>query len=60
MRFGGAFAWFVWVFVHIRYLIEFDHRFLVLSQWAINYFTRKRGARLITNEPKLPPVEDRD
>ena len=60
VRFGGVFAWFVWVFVHIRYLIEYDHRFLVLSQWAINYFTRKRGARLITNEPKLPPVEDRD
>lgn len=60
VRFSGAFAWFVWVFVHIRYLIEFDHRFLVLSQWAINYFTRKRGARLITYEPKPPPAEDEE
>jgi hypothetical protein len=22
-----------------------------MVQWAFNYFTRKRGARLITNEP---------
>jgi NADH dehydrogenase len=46
-RFSGTPAWLVWVFVHIRFLIEFDHKILVLIQWAWNYFTRKRGARLI-------------
>jgi len=49
-RFSGVPAWLVWVFVHIRFLIEFDHKILVLMQWAWNYFTRKRGARLITCE----------
>jgi hypothetical protein len=35
-------------------LIEFDNKLLVLFQWAWNYFTRKRGARLITgDEPFL-------
>jgi NADH dehydrogenase len=29
---------------------------LVLLQWAWNYFTRKRGARLITNQEDLPPM----
>jgi hypothetical protein len=24
---------------------------LVMFQWALNYFTRKRGARLITEDP---------
>jgi len=45
---SGFFAWLLWIFVHIAYLIEFDNKLLVLVQWAGNYFTRKRGARLIT------------
>lgn len=48
-HFSGFFAWILWVFVHIRYLIEFDNRVVVLFQWAWNYLTHKRGARLITN-----------
>jgi NADH dehydrogenase len=50
-RFSGFFAWLVWVFVHIGYLIEFDNKLLVMVQWAFDYLTRKRGARLITFEP---------
>lgn len=49
-RFSGWPAWVVWIFVHIAYLIEYDNRLLVLFQWAMNYITRKRGARLITGE----------
>ena len=51
MRLAGFLAWVVWVFVHIAYLIEFDNKLRVLIQWAWTYFTRKRGARLIT-EPQ--------
>ena len=47
-RFGGFVAWLLWLFIHIAYLIEYDNKFLVLFQWALNYFTKKRGARLIT------------
>jgi NADH dehydrogenase len=54
LRFGGPAAWLAWVFVHILYLVEFDNKLLVLFQWAWNYFTRKRGARLITG-PHLSP-----
>jgi NADH dehydrogenase len=57
-RFSGPFAWLLWVFIHIAYLIEYDNRLLVLIQWAINYFTRKRGARLITNETRKPLVDN--
>ena len=49
-KLSGWFAWFIWIFVHIAYLVEFDNRVLVMFQWAWNYFTRKRGARLITND----------
>jgi NADH dehydrogenase len=50
IKFSGFFAWFAWVFIHIAYLIEYDNRLLVLFQWAWNYVTRKRGARLITGK----------
>jgi len=52
VHFWGVPAWFLWVFLHIWYLIEFDNKILVLVQWAFDYVTRKRGARLITNEPE--------
>ena len=43
-------AWMLWAFVHIRYLVEFDNQLLVLTQWAWNYCTRNRSARLITHK----------
>jgi NADH dehydrogenase len=60
VKFAGLPAWLFWIFVHIFYLIEFDNKLLVLIQWAWNYFTRNRGARLITNqdEPSSMGVED--
>ncbi|HSH02376.1 MAG TPA: NAD(P)/FAD-dependent oxidoreductase [Anaerolineae bacterium] len=45
---SGFPAWLIWILVHIHFLIEFDNKILVLVQWAWNYWTRKRGARLIT------------
>lgn len=46
----GFFAWFVWLFVHIFYLIEFDNKLVVMTQWVANYLTRKQGSRLITEK----------
>jgi NADH:ubiquinone reductase (H+-translocating) len=50
ITFSGLIAWLTWLFIHILYLIEFQNRVLVLLQWAWNYFTRNRAARLITGE----------
>ncbi|UCD65096.1 MAG: NAD(P)/FAD-dependent oxidoreductase [Candidatus Zixiibacteriota bacterium] len=50
LKFSGLPAWLIWLFVHLMYLAEFENRLLVLIQWAWNYFTRNRGARLITGE----------
>ena len=50
LRLWGYPAWLSWLFIHLMYLVEFDNRLLVLTQWAWNYFTRNRGARLITFE----------
>lgn len=49
-RFSGLVAWLIWVFAHIYYLIEFDNKLVVMLQWGWNYFTRNRGARIITGE----------
>src|ERR1035438_3109163 len=46
---SGFAAWFLWVFVHLMYLVEFENRMLVFVQWVYDYFTRNRGARLITD-----------
>jgi NADH dehydrogenase len=54
LRFSGFFAWLAWLFVHLVNLIEFGNRVLVLVQWAGNYFSRNRSARLITGENPLP------
>jgi NADH dehydrogenase len=50
VKFSGFIAWLVWVWAHIYYLIEFDNKLVVMVQWGWNYFTRGRGARLITGE----------
>jgi NADH dehydrogenase len=56
IKFSGFFAWWVWVFAHIYYLIEFDNKLIVLLQWSWNYFTQKKGARLITGSTVLPAI----
>ena len=63
-KFGGFFAWLVWIFVHIFFLIGFRNRLLVLFEWAWAYFTYERGARLITGAwvpaVQLPPSRPSD
>ncbi len=44
----GRLAWFLWLFVHIMYLVGFRNRISVLLQWAYAYLTFQRGVRLVT------------
>jgi len=50
-------AWVTWLFVHLMYLVGFQNRLLVFIQWAFQYFTFNRRARLITGEPSAPLPE---
>ncbi len=54
LRFSGFPAWLLWLFIHLLYIVEFQNRLLVLLQWAWNYFTFNRAARLITGKNPLP------
>jgi NADH dehydrogenase len=52
IRISGFPAWVMWLVVHIFYLVGFESRAVVLLRWSYTFFTRNRGARLITE-----PVE---
>lgn len=54
LKLSGFLAWLVWLFIHLMYIVEFENRLLVLLQWAWNYLTWNRSARLITGENRLP------
>jgi len=41
-------AWIFWLFLHLFYLVDLENRLLVFVQWAWNYVTFSRAARLIT------------
>jgi NADH:ubiquinone reductase (H+-translocating) len=45
---SGFVAWPIWAFIHLMYLVQFQSRILVFTQWAIQQLTFNRGARLIT------------
>lgn len=51
-RFSGFFAWLLWLFIHLMYLVNFQNRLVVFIRWGFSYFTYNRGARLITGEPE--------
>ncbi len=47
IKFQGVFAWFVWMFVHLFFLIGFRNRVIVFINWVYNYIKFDREARLI-------------
>lgn len=47
LHFGGAFAWFLWMFVHLWFLVGFRNRVVTFFNWTYNYINYDRAARLI-------------
>jgi NADH dehydrogenase len=48
IRLSGFPAWLIWCVAHIWFLVGFRSRLSVTLNWAWNYFTFARSARLIT------------
>jgi NADH dehydrogenase len=46
-KFAGPFAWFVWMFIHLFFLVGFRNRVVTFFNWAYNYINYDRAARLI-------------
>lgn len=49
LQFSGFFAWLMWAFVHIMFLIGFRNRIGVMMEWGAAMLTGARGVRLITH-----------
>jgi len=59
-KFQGVFAWFVWMFVHLYFLIGFRNRVVVFINWVYNYIRFDREARLIIRPFKKQNRVERD
>lgn len=51
LRTSGLLAWAMWAFIHVFFLITFRNRFLVMTKWAVAWFTYERASRLIWRAP---------
>jgi NADH dehydrogenase len=61
LHFKGLFAWFVWMFVHLMYLIGFRSKMVVLLNWMYGYFTFDKNTRLIIRpyvKPNNPVIKN--
>jgi len=47
----GVPAWLLWLGVHIYFLIGFANRLLVMLQWGISFWTKRRGVRIFPHSP---------
>lgn len=47
LKFGGFFAWFIWMFIHLWYLIGFRNRTVTFLSWVYSYANYDKASRLI-------------
>jgi NADH dehydrogenase len=43
----GFFAWLIWMFIHLLFLVGFRNRIIVFFNWLISYINYDHGLRLI-------------
>lgn len=51
-KFQGAFAWYVWMFVHLMAILGVKNKVLIFINWLWNYVTYDQSLRLII-KPKV-------
>ncbi len=44
---SGFIAWFIWMFVHLWFLVGFRNRMVTFFNWTYNYINYDKAARLI-------------
>jgi NADH dehydrogenase len=59
VRLSGFIAWVLWLFIHLMNIVNFRNRVLVFLQWAWNYISHDRSARLITGDEAQRAVDER-
>ncbi|WP_127845156.1 NAD(P)/FAD-dependent oxidoreductase [Psychroflexus aestuariivivens] len=59
-HFGGAFAWFIWMFIHLWFLVGFRNRIVTFFNWTYSYINYDRAARLIVRPFKANKLKSPD
>jgi NADH dehydrogenase len=49
-RFSGIIAWFMWLVIHVVYLVGFKNRFTTLIHWAVSFVGSGRSQRVATHQ----------
>jgi NADH dehydrogenase len=61
LKLTGMIGWLAWLGLHLVYLMGFRNRINVLVNWAWNYLTYDRAARLLAPDThRLPPGDQRE
>jgi NADH dehydrogenase len=47
LRIGGAIAWYIWLWLHLFYLVGGRNKLGTMAEWSWNYLTFDRGNRHI-------------
>ena len=55
---SGIVAWWLWLAVHIFFLIGFRNRFVVMLEWSVAYWTYQRSNRVILQGAISEPTEE--
>lgn len=55
LKITGVIAWFLWVVVHIYFLVGYRNRLMVMGEWAWSYLFFERAFRLIMPTQVKPP-----
>jgi NADH dehydrogenase len=60
LHFKGFIAWFVWLFIHLLFLINYRNRIRTLYNWITAYFTKDQALRMIIRPEKTISVSDKE
>ncbi|HEY8957035.1 NAD(P)/FAD-dependent oxidoreductase [Chitinophaga sp.] len=56
LHFKGFIAWFIWLFIHLTFLVSYGNRFKTLYNWVVAYFTKDQSLRLILRPLKKDDI----
>ncbi len=59
-RFGGFFAWFLWLVVHLRSILGVRNKMIVLFNWLWDYISYSHSLRMIVYAKKAKEVIERE
>ena len=60
MKFGGFFAWVLWLVVHLRSILGVRNKMIVLLNWLWNYVSYSQSLRMIIYAKKAKEVMERE